>query len=129
MALTARNLRHFPFTGTAANAVTHFLGAENSTWMPGGLTDRYVPGMLAGDRVVSWEIMNTDTTNSLLVRYGPDSGTFVAATGVDLATYTTILANTSYNFPVWPAIQQLNDLVSGSDGSTLLIQGSGGATA
>ena len=128
MALRARNLRHFPFTGTAANAVTHYLGATGSNWLPGGATDRYVQGMNAGDRVVAWEILNTDATNDLLVRYGPQADGFAAATGTDLGNYITIPAGQAYNFPVFGESQQLNDLVSGSVGSLLQIQGSGGAT-
>jgi hypothetical protein len=123
------NLRHLPFGGSAASGTTHFIGANGSTFMPGGANDRDVPGMAALSVVVGWEIRNNDAAANLLVRYGPNSAAFTAAAGTTLDNYVTVPPGIAYNFPVVPPSQQINDAQGGSVYSILLIQGDGAAAA
>lgn len=125
-ALQPKNLRPLPFGGTAASGTTHLVGASGSSFLSGGANDRYVPGMDSEAIAVTWEIINTDTTNNLLVRFGDSTGTFTAAAGQTLDNYFLLKPGVSYNFPVFPTRQQINDKVGGKNNSIILIQGSGG---
>jgi len=125
-ALVPKNLRHLPFGGQSSQLTTHYIGASGSSFLSGGANDRYVPDMDSDAIVVAWEILNTDTSFDLLVRFGPSSGTFTAAAGQTLNNYITIKPGFSYNFPVFEPGQQVNDSKQGTDYSILLIQGSAG---
>lgn len=125
-AVQPKNLRALPFGGQAASGITHYLGASGSSFLPGGTEDRFVPSMTSTALVVTWEIINTDTTNNLLVRFGDSSGTFDPQSGQTLSNYFVLKPGVSYNFPVFERSQQVNDQVGGTQGSILLIQGSGG---
>ena len=125
-AVIPKNLRHLPFGGQALSATTHFIGASSSPFLSGGSTDRHVVGMDSNSLVVSWEILNLDSSANLRIRFGPNSGTFDIAAGQNLDNFIELKPGFSYNFPIYQPGQQVNDVKGGVDYSILLVQGSGG---
>lgn len=118
------NLRILPFGGQATSGTTHVLGANGGPFMTGGSNDRYVPDMSTSALVVTWEIINTDPSNNLFVRFGPDTGSFTAASSQTLDNYFTLKPGVSYNFPVFDKSQQINDELGGVNYSVLLVTSS-----
>ena len=125
-ALQPKNLRHLPFGGSAASGTAHIIGANGSSFLSGGANDRYVPDMTDTAVVVTWEVINTDGSNNLRVRFGPSSSAFTAAAGQVLDNYVTLKPGQAYNFPVFDRSQQINDVKGGPDYSIMLVEGDGG---
>jgi hypothetical protein len=126
-AIRPLNLRQLPFGGQASTSQIHYIGASGASVLPGGVDDRFVPSMGTSALVVTWEIINTDTTNNLYVRFGPDTGLFTVAAGQTLDNYFTLKPGVSYNFPVFDRSQQINDQKAYPDYSILLVKSSAGS--
>ena len=127
-ALQPTNVRTFHFGGTAASGVTHYVGAANSPFFPSPATgDEYsVPDMPEQGVVLRWAIRNNDASNNLLLRLGPATESFVAASGSVLSNFATLKPGVEWHTGPFNADQQVNDNVGGVDYSVLMIQGSGG---
>ena len=125
-AIRPLNLRPLPFGGSCSSSAITYIGANGSGFLSGTTADKYVSGYTTTSLAVTWEILNTDTTNNLYVRFGPSSGVFTAASGQNLDNYFTLKPGESYNFPVFDRSQQVNDKVAGKDYSILLVTASAG---
>lgn len=125
-AIRPSNLRPLPFGGSCSSSGITYIGANGSSFLSGTSADAYVPNYGTDALAVTWEILNTDTTNNLYVRFGPSTGVFTAAAGQNLDNYFTLKPGESYNFPVFDRSQQVNDKAAGTTYSLLLVTASAG---